>query len=103
MAKSFNKSNKSKSTSAAKLAVTPKKRTLPAAKTASKSAVASKPKKSTVKFTTKKMKLLSENDLRGKIAERAYFIYLERGYCDGQQDAHWLQAETEVLAELQTS
>lgn len=102
MAKSFNKSGKTKRPSSLKLAATPKKRTSAKAKAAGKTAAA-KTRKSTVKFTAKKFNQYSESELRGRIAERAYYIYAENGFCDGQQDAHWYQAESEVLAELQKS
>lgn len=37
-------------------------------------------------------------DLRSVIARRAYELYEAAGRPDGQAEAHWLQAEAEVLA-----
>jgi len=40
-------------------------------------------------------------DLRNQIEKRAYEIWMSSGYRDGNEVAHWLQAERELLAELQ--
>jgi hypothetical protein len=37
-------------------------------------------------------------DLEAEIRLRAYELYQQRGYLDGQQDQDWLAAEREVLA-----
>ena len=44
---------------------------------------------------------LDGSDLRGQIEKRAYEIWMSSGFGDGNEVAHWLQAETEVLAERQ--
>ena len=37
-------------------------------------------------------------DLEQAIRERAYFMWLDGGCVHGNADAHWLAAETEILA-----
>lgn len=37
-------------------------------------------------------------DLEGEIRVRAYELYAERGYSDGQAESDWFQAERQVLA-----
>jgi len=41
--------------------------------------------------------LYSPANLESEIRIRAYELYEQRGYVDGQQDADWLAAEREVL------
>lgn len=40
-------------------------------------------------------------DLKNRIRERAYEIWITQGRLDGQADQHWLAAEREVLAPQQ--
>jgi hypothetical protein len=37
------------------------------------------------------------DDLQACIAQRAYELYEQEGCCHGQDFAHWLQAEREIL------
>jgi hypothetical protein len=37
-------------------------------------------------------------DLEQAIRERAYHIWIESGYLDGNAEAHWLAAQREVLS-----
>ena len=37
-------------------------------------------------------------DLSNKIRERAYELWVERGYRDGEAQQNWLAAEREILA-----
>lgn len=39
-----------------------------------------------------------EQDLSNRIRERAYEIWGERGYRDGEAEQNWLAAEREILA-----
>jgi hypothetical protein len=39
-----------------------------------------------------------EPDLSDRIRERAYEIWIETGYRDGEAEQHWLAAEQEVLS-----
>src|SRR5262249_4609855 len=39
-----------------------------------------------------------EPDLSDRIRERAYEIWIESGYRDGEAEQHWLTAEQEVLS-----
>ena len=39
-----------------------------------------------------------EPDLSDRIRERAYEIWIESGYRDGEAEQHWLAAEQEVLS-----
>ena len=41
-----------------------------------------------------------ELDLSDRIRERAYEIWIESGYRDGEAEQHWLAAEQEVLSAL---
>ena len=41
-----------------------------------------------------------EPDLSDRIRERAYEIWIESGYRDGEAEQHWLAAEQEVLSAL---
>ena len=43
---------------------------------------------------------MTDEELRRKIAERAYFYFLERGGEHGHDIEDWLRAEREVLTEL---
>ena len=43
---------------------------------------------------------LGENQLRQRIAEKAYGFYLERGQHDGHDVNDWLEAEQVVLSEI---
>jgi hypothetical protein len=38
-----------------------------------------------------------EQDLSNKIRERAYELWVERGYRDGEAEQNWLAAEHEIL------
>ena len=40
----------------------------------------------------------SASDIEAEIRRRAYELYEQRGYIDGQQERDWLEAEREVLA-----
>ena len=40
----------------------------------------------------------SERSLEDRIRERAYFIYVKRGFRDGDADRDWLDAEQEILS-----
>ena len=42
--------------------------------------------------------MLENDNLKDRIAERAYEIYLLRGREQGREVEHWLEAEREVLA-----
>ena len=48
-------------------------------------------------------KLLIEQDLSGRIRERAYEIWIASGYRDDKADQHWLTAEREILSALQSA
>jgi hypothetical protein len=39
-----------------------------------------------------------EQDLSNRIRERAYELWIERGYRDGEAEQNWLAAESEILA-----
>ena len=39
-----------------------------------------------------------EQDQSNKIRERAYELWVERGYRDGEAEQNWLAAEREILA-----
>ena len=41
-----------------------------------------------------------ENNLEHRIRDRAYALWAENGYIDGQADQHWLTAERELLATM---
>jgi hypothetical protein len=41
---------------------------------------------------------MERNDLSNKIRERAYELWVERGYRDGEAQQNWLAAEREILA-----
>jgi hypothetical protein len=43
---------------------------------------------------------IEDPDLRRRIKERAFEIWKAEGYPNGRDWAHWVQAETEILAEL---
>ena len=45
--------------------------------------------------------LLTDDEIREKVALRAYEIYEDRGGQHGRDIDDWLQAETEVLSEAQ--
>jgi len=38
------------------------------------------------------------SDLEGEIRRRAYELYEQRGFIDGESERDWLEAEREVLA-----
>ncbi len=38
-----------------------------------------------------------ERDVSDRIRERAYELWAESGYCDGQAEQNWLAAEAEIL------
>lgn len=40
--------------------------------------------------------------LKDRIRERAYFLWLERGRPQGDERAHWLTAERQLLAEIES-
>ena len=44
-----------------------------------------------------------EQDLSGRIRERAYEIWIAGGYRDGEAEQHWLAAEREILSALQSA
>ncbi len=46
---------------------------------------------------------MNQDELRRRIAERAYFRFLARGCRHGYDIDDWLQAEAEVLSELASS
>ena len=41
---------------------------------------------------------MERQDLSNKIRERAYELWVERGYRDGEAQQNWLAAEREILA-----
>jgi hypothetical protein len=43
------------------------------------------------------------DDLSSSIAQRAYELYSERGYRDGSALADWLEAEREILGQIQSA
>ncbi|MDP1768899.1 MAG: DUF2934 domain-containing protein [Nitrospirota bacterium] len=43
------------------------------------------------------------NDLPAMIAARAYALYCERGYRDGSALEDWLEAERDVLSQIQSA
>lgn len=47
-------------------------------------------------------KLLMEQDLSGRIRERAYEIWIASGYREDEAEQHWLTAEREILSALQS-
>ena len=46
---------------------------------------------------------VSDPDLRRRIEERAFEIWKSEGFPSGRDWAHWVQAETEILAELEAT
>ena len=44
---------------------------------------------------------IEDPDLRRRIKERAFEIWKAEGYPSGRDWAHWVQAESEILAELE--
>lgn len=55
-------------------------------------------KTSTQKTGDETVKPLDEQNLRHQIEQRAYAIWLSSGCSQGNDVAHWLRAEKEVLA-----
>jgi hypothetical protein len=51
-----------------------------------------------VKLRTQHRVNQMEPDLSDRIRERAYEIWIESGYRDGEAEQHWLAAEQEVLS-----
>ena len=49
------------------------------------------------------MRTSSTPDLRDRIAERAFEIYLLRGNEQGRELEHWLEAERDILASFNDS
>jgi len=45
-------------------------------------------------------RLLRDESIRERVARRAYEIYANRGYQEGQEFEDWLQAEYEILPDL---
>jgi hypothetical protein len=43
------------------------------------------------------------DDLSSSIATRAYELYSERGYRDGSALEDWLEAEREILGQIQSA
>jgi hypothetical protein len=43
------------------------------------------------------------DDLPSSIAKRAYALYSERGYRDGSALEDWLEAEREILSQVQSA
>jgi hypothetical protein len=43
---------------------------------------------------------VTDPELRRRIQERAFEIWKSEGFPSGRDWAHWVQAETEILAEL---
>ncbi|MBV9182715.1 MAG: DUF2934 domain-containing protein [Acidobacteria bacterium] len=41
---------------------------------------------------------LSASDLEAEIRRRAYELYEQRGFVDGEPERDWLEAEREILA-----
>lgn len=52
--------------------------------------------KPTRKIGAKKVTLKNNGDLTGEIQQRAYELYLERGYQHGDDQNDWFRAEAEV-------
>ena len=46
---------------------------------------------------------VTDPELRRRIQERAFEIWKSEGFPSGRDWAHWVQAETEILAELEAS
>jgi hypothetical protein len=44
---------------------------------------------------------ITDPELRRRIEERAFEIWKSEGFPSGRDWAHWVQAETEILAELE--
>jgi hypothetical protein len=44
---------------------------------------------------------ITDPELRLRIQERAFEIWIAEGYPSGRDWAHWVRAETEILAELE--
>jgi hypothetical protein len=44
---------------------------------------------------------VTDPELRRRIEERAFEIWKAEGFPSGRDWAHWVQAETEILAELE--
>lgn len=43
---------------------------------------------------------MDHDELRKRIAERAYFYFVARGKTHGHDEEDWLRAEAEVMAEI---
>jgi DUF2934 family protein len=46
---------------------------------------------------------ITDPELRRRIEQRAFEIWKSEGFPSGRDWAHWVQAETEILAELEMS
>jgi hypothetical protein len=46
---------------------------------------------------------VTDPKLRRRIEERAFEIWKSEGFPSGRDWAHWIQAETEILAELEAT
>jgi hypothetical protein len=46
---------------------------------------------------------VTDPELRRRIEERAFEIWKSEGFPSGRDWAHWVQAETEILAELKAT
>ena len=44
---------------------------------------------------------ITDPELRRRIEQRAFEIWKSEGFASGRDWAHWVQAETEILAELE--
>jgi len=49
------------------------------------------------------MKKRSQKPTTREIAIRAYYLFVERGYPDGQAQEHWLEAEQSLIREMACS
>jgi HSP20 family molecular chaperone IbpA len=62
-----------------------------------KTAFTSKPKSTEPRFIGKSEAEALEWDIQQRVSARAYRLFEESGYQDGNAEKHWLQAESEVL------
>lgn len=62
-----------------------------------KTAFTSKAKKTEPRFVNKSEAETFEREIRRRVSERAYRLFEESGYPDGEAEKHWLQAESEIL------
>lgn len=62
-----------------------------------KTAFTSKAKKTEPRFVNKSEAETFEREIRRRVSERAYRLFEESGYPDGEAEKHWLQAESEIF------